>query len=49
MHVALASLSTGEETVARNEVHFLILFSQQTDFRFESEVAEYSGNLSKEQ
>ena len=48
MHVALASLSIGEETVARNEVHFSILLLQQTDFRFESEVAVYSGNLNKE-
>ena len=48
MHVELASLLTGEETVARNEVRFSILFSQQTGFRFESEAAVYPGILNRE-
>jgi hypothetical protein len=46
MHLELASLLTGEETVARKEVRFSLLSSQQVGFHFESEVAVYPGILS---
>jgi hypothetical protein len=43
MHLELASLPIGEETVARKKVHFSTLSSQQTGFHFESEVVVYPG------
>ena len=47
MHLELASLETGEETLARKGVHFLMLSSQQTGFHFESGAAVYLGILNK--
>lgn len=47
MHLELASLSTAEETVARNEVRFATLSLPQTGFQFECGAAVYHGILNK--
>jgi hypothetical protein len=41
MHIELAGLLTGEETVARKKVYPSVISGQQTGFHLESEAAVY--------